>query len=246
MRTRKCKNCGKIFEVPTGSERYLCDECAKKSKRDSVLRERECRMCGTSFLGYPRSFFCPKCRAEREKEQRKKRRIRHKSMRPLGSTDFCESCGQPYTVKSGNQRYCPDCSREAISENIRAHKRKYMQENKEGFQAIKRDTLGKRYICVVCGKEFKKHTAEVTCSEACRKEHIRRRQNEMYIRQGKRKNPADAHYDSGLPKSGVVGVTWHRSNNKWQAKYKGKYIGLYHTVDEAAKAIENFRKQSDT
>ena len=52
------------------------------------------------------------------------------------------------------------------------------------------------------------------------------------------KIPADQRYDSGIPKSGIVGVTWKSNNKKWQATYRGKYIGLYNTVDEAEKAIE--------
>lgn len=33
------------------------------------------------------------------------------------------------------------------------------------------------------------------------------------------------------PQSGVPGVTWCR--NKWQLTYKGKYIGVYDTVEAA-------------
>lgn len=106
MRTRICKNCGKAFEVPTGKESYLCEECSRKSKSNSVLRERTCKICGASFVGYPRSF----------------------------------------------QRY-----------------------------------------------------------------------------------------NSGLPKSGVVGVTYHRQSGKWQAKYKQKYIGLYDTAEQAAEAVDEYK-----
>lgn len=240
MRQRICKNCGKAFVVPTGKETYLCEECAKKSKSNSVIRERTCKICGASFMGYPRSFFCPECSAERKKQQ-KKIYNRRKTSRPLGSVDTCEACGKEYIVKSGLQKYCPECAEKQVADKIKAHKREYMAKNKEKAQALKNDTRGKKYVCVICGKEFEKHTTEITCSPECHKEYIRIKQNTADIRRGKRKLPADQRYDSGLPKSGVVGVTWKRENKKWQATYRRKYIGLYDTIEQAIEAIEKYK-----
>ena len=237
MRTRLCKNCEKMFEVPTGRALYLCPECSKKSKADSVLRERTCKICGKHFLGYPRSFFCPECSAERKKQQSKSHR---KTVRPIGSTDICAECGEPYIVNSGRQKYCPECAEKVVSEKIRTHKREYMAKNKEKSQKIKKDVNGKRYVCPICGKEFEKHGPETTCSSECAVEQKRIRQNKADLKRGKRKLPPEQKYDSGLPKSGVVGVTW-RKNGKWQATYKGLYIGIYDTVEEAARAIEKLR-----
>ena len=244
MRTRICKNCRKVFEVPTGKESYLCEECARKSKSNSVLRERICKICGASFTGYPRSFFCPECSAERKKRQKKIYNQR-KPSRPLGSVDTCESCGKQYIVNSGRQRYCPECAEMKVKENIRAHKRGYMAENSGKSRELKADTRGKRYICPICGKEFEKHTSAATCSPECEKELKRRRQNRADIKRGKRKIPEDQRYNSGLPKSGVVGVTYHRKSGKWQAKYRQKYIGLYDTVDQAVSAIENYKGENN-
>lgn len=240
MRNRICKNCGKVFEVPTGKEAYLCEKCAKKSKSNSVLRERTCKICGVSFTGYPRSFFCPSCSAERKKQQKKIYNQR-KPSRPLGSVDTCEACGKPYIVNSGRQRYCTECAEMKVKENIRAHKREYMAENSEKSKELKAETRGKRYICPICGKEFEKHTSAATCSDECEKELRRRRQNRADIKRGKRKIPEDQRYNSGLPKSGIVGVTYHRQSGKWQAKYNRKYIGLYDTAEQAAKAIEEYK-----
>lgn len=244
MRIRACKNCGQLFEVPTGKEAYLCEECARKSKYNSVLRERTCKICGASFTGYPRSFFCPECSAERKKQQKKIYKKR-KASRPLGSTDVCENCGKEYIVNSGLQKYCPDCAEKKVKENIRAHKREYMAENIEKSEELKAETRGKRYICPICGKEFEKHTSAATCSPECERELRRRRQNRSDIKRGKRKMPEDQRYDSGLPKSGVVGVTYHRKSGKWQAQHNGKYIGLYDTVEQAVKAIENYKQKGD-
>lgn len=240
MRTRICKNCGKAFDVPTGKESYLCEECSRKSKINSVLRERTCKICGASFMGYPRSFFCPECSAERKKQQ-KKIYNRRQPARPLGSTDICEACGKPYIVNSGRQRYCPECAEDQVNKNVREHKREYMAKNADKSSKLKLDTRGKRYICPICGKEFEKHTSAAACSLNCEKELRRRRQNRADIKRGKRKLPADQRYISGLPKSGVVGVTYHRQSGKWQAKYNRKYIGLYDTAEQAAKAIEEYK-----
>lgn len=237
MRQRICKKCGQIFDVPTGKESYLCEECARKSKSNSVLRERTCKICGASFMGYPRSFFCPECSAERKRQQKKIYNQR-KPSRPLGSTDICEACGKSYTVRSGRQRYCPECAKEQVSKNIRAHKREYMAENKEKINSLKADTRGKRYICAICGREYEKQTNQVTCSPECERELRRRRQNRADIKRGKRKIPEDQRYNSGLPKSGIAGVTYHKQSGKWQAQYKGKYIGLYDDVGQASEAIE--------
>lgn len=192
MRVRNCKNCGKTFEVPTGKNAYLCPECAAQSKRKSVYRERVCKDCGAVFMGYPRSFYCPECAARRKKEQRKARRNR--PSRPLGSIDYCEHCGKAYTVNSGLQRYCPDCAKEIVAANIRAHKREYMaEEYSEKRKELKADTLGKRYVCPVCGKEFEKHTTSVTCSPECEKELRRRRQARADLKRGKRKTELTLH-----------------------------------------------------
>lgn len=188
MVQRMCKNCGKVFAVPAGKSPHLCEECAKKSRSNGVLRERICKMCGASFIGYPRSFFCPDCSAERKNQQRKVY-DRRKPSRPLGSVDICKACGKPYIVNSARQRYCPECAKTEVIENVRAHKRDYMGE----------------------------------------------------YRKGKMKTPADQKYNSGLPKSGVVGVTYYKRLDKWQATYKKKYIGLYDSVDQAAKAIAEYK-----
>lgn len=120
-----------------------------------------------------------------------------------------------------------------------------MAENKEKTQNLKNDTRGKRYVCVICGKEFEKHTTQVTCSPECQKEYNRRKQNNADIRRGKRKLLADQRYDSGLPKSGIVGITWNRKSQKWQATYKRKYIGLYETVEQAESAIQKYVKNNN-
>ena len=239
-RLKICQKCGKTFRTSTGnSSAYLCPDCALQSKRDSVYRERICKTCGTSFMGYPHSFYCPICKAERKKQQKRQYNTQP-SARPLGSTDICELCGKEYTVKSGLQKYCPDCAESAINNKIRARKRKYAADNKELFDARKEKTRGKGYVCVICGKVFEKESNTVTCSPECEAELRRITQNKVLIKKGKRHLPAESRYESGLPKSGVPGVTW-RKNGKWQAMHKGRYIGVYDTIEAASEAIEQYK-----
>lgn len=243
MRIRICKNCGNVFEKPSGSSAYLCAECSQKSKDNNLIRECTCKMCGITFIGHPSSRYCPECSEERKKQLRKIRNQK-KPDRPLGSMDICQACGKEYIVKSGRQKYCPECAEEQIAKNIKAHKKEYRIKNQDKIREQKKNHLGQRYVCVICGKEFEKHNTTVTCSSACFKEYKRIKQNEADIRRGKRNIPADQRYDSGLPKSGVVGVTWHRNCKKWQATYKTKYLGLYESIDQAAEAIEEFKKSN--
>lgn len=91
-------------------------------------------------------------------------------------------------------------------------------------------------------KDFPKAEAGVR-NAIIPEEYARRKQNEADIKRGKRKIPADQRYNSGLPKSGVVGVTYHRQSGKWQATYKGKYIGLYDTVERAGKAVQEEKEK---
>ena len=61
------------------------------------------------------------------------------------------------------------------------------------------------------------------------------------IKRGRRTLPADERYESGLPKSGIVGITWRR-NGKWSATYKKHYIGVYDTIDAAKESLEQYKK----
>lgn len=241
MRVKICNNCGKQFIVETGHrDVYLCPECHKKLKLKSVYRERVCQECGEHFMGYPRSMYCPECA-----KKHKKKNHNYKTIRPLGSIDHCENCGAEYIVKSGLQKYCPECADKIVKQHIREHKLEYYREHKQQIDSNKNDARKKvEHVCVICGKHFRASTTTVTCSPECAKELRRRRQNESMIRKGMRHTPADQKYNSGLPKSGIVGVTYHRATNKWQATYRGKYLGVFKTIDEAKLTIEKYKSEN--
>lgn len=77
-----------------------------------MLLERVCQNSNRTFEGGPNAQYCPECRKERNKEYCKKSVLRKKQgeAREIGKLDLCDRCGRPYTVMSGTQRYCPECT----------------------------------------------------------------------------------------------------------------------------------------
>lgn len=186
---RKCSKCGKLYWTKN-KHSYMCEDCAKAVKSSSVLRTRVCARCGAEFEGYPRSKYCPQCKPEVEREQAKERRKR--KPRKIGSEDICEVCGKPYIVKSGLQKYCPECAKTVVPENIREHKREYMAEHSETYNAIRDEKRHGRLICKVCGKPFEGGVSGAqTCSPECaailRKQAMQRAEKKRSPRKHKKK-----------------------------------------------------------
>lgn len=157
---RKCISCGGVF-LPQYDDQVKCPDCAAKSIK-STMRPRTCRQCSKVFDGGPRAWYCPDCRAERQREANRRQREKG-TVRPLGSTDLCEVCGKPYIVKSARQRYCPDCAAEAVKAADNAQGRAYMEDyRKERIRHTDR-------FCKVCGAEIPPDSPEkYYCSDACR------------------------------------------------------------------------------
>ena len=63
----------------------------------------------------------------------RKRKKGRKAARPLGGIDKCTVCGKEYVVKSGRQKYCPDCAYEAVRKVDRPASRAWNQANKETY-----------------------------------------------------------------------------------------------------------------
>jgi hypothetical protein len=97
-----------------------------------VVKDRTCRQCGAIFMGGPRAWYCPVCRTARAK-QSKQRYLASGPSRPLGSIDYCKVCGNPYTVNSARQKYCPDCAYEAVRSVDRPASRAWNQAHKETY-----------------------------------------------------------------------------------------------------------------
>lgn len=249
MKQRKCKECGKIFLADPGSDQSFCPDCIVASKKASVLRERVCSRCGASFLGYPRSKYCSSCQKEAQKEIQRKSRERKKTgkTRSIGSVDICQDCGCQYVVASGLQKYCPDCAKIVVPENIRSHKRQYMRKNKAKYSELQSERRSMRRICVICGKVFDSKTCTNTCSDQCRKEQKRRLQVEIDVKRGKA-SPERILGPRGPvnPQSGVPGVHLHSQTGKWELVLSGKYYGLFDTVAEASAARDKILKEKET
>lgn len=162
---RICKYCGKEYDGDPGST--ACPECAERVKK-SVVRIRTCTVCGREFPGYPSSRYCPECGAERKREVNAKCK-RMGPRRPLGSMDKCAVCGKEYVVKSGLQKYCPECAHEAIRA---ADRKKSIEWNRKNTTPERRKAERKiaaaEIECVVCGKKFVPTSRTTTCSDACR------------------------------------------------------------------------------
>lgn len=90
------------------------------------MTSKVCQTCGIVFTGGPRAWYCPECRHARriEKMRGYNAAIAAGTTRKLGSTSICESCGKPYTVMSGNQKWCSDCRPEMLKKLSREMHRK--------------------------------------------------------------------------------------------------------------------------
>lgn len=118
-----------------------------------ALQDRTCRQCGNTFEGGPRAYYCPTCRAERTRKTyaEYKRRKRQGKTRALGSKDTCERCGKTYTVKGGNQRFCPECQpihtaeydRRTSLEFYRKHKDRINPTRNQRRKEYRRKNIGK-------------------------------------------------------------------------------------------------------
>lgn len=174
MRQHICKKCGTIYDTDK-PESYLCPACAQQSRVDSVYRQRICTVCGRPFVGTPRAKYCEVCRPQVIRERNAAHK-KSKTGRKLGSTDFCAACGKPYTVKSGLQKYCPECAQTQITSKSRARKRAYNAQHRDILTAYRKEMMDGLRVCVVCGNPFNSTLPTVTCSPECQKEQRRRRQ----------------------------------------------------------------------
>lgn len=161
---RICRQCATGYEGDPGST--LCPACVRLNKQ-TTIRDRICRECGITFPGGPRAWYCPDCRTKRQRVNRREYQ-RRGVMRHIGSEDLCEICGKPYTVASGNQRYCPGCAPAAIRAIDRAQSRQWQAENvvPEERRSLRKAQAGE-LVCKICGQTFVPRNASQTCSQRC-------------------------------------------------------------------------------
>ena len=156
------------------------------------MRPRTCKTCSCVFTGGPRAWYCPNCRAERQKMAGKqyKERARAGKTRPNGSIDLCENCGKKYIVKGGLQKYCEKCAPEMIKELDRIQGIKWYEKNKDKINPVRNEKRQKKERkCVICGKTFEGDgTCRNTCSETCRKIQIQRWQRKADDKRRRKKD----------------------------------------------------------
>lgn len=106
-----------------------------------MLLQRTCQQCNSQFSGGPRAYYCPSCRAERQRKQSAayQRRKRAGNIRPLGSIDKCTRCGKQYTVEGGQQRFCPECQPVHTQEYDRETSLEYYHEHKARINPVRNE-----------------------------------------------------------------------------------------------------------
>lgn len=141
------------------------------------MRSRICKTCNCTFLGGPRAWYCPDCRAERARESGRKshERARQGKSRKIGSIDICQNCRGKYVVMGSLQKYCKACSPEVIGEIDRIQGNEWYKKNKQDINPKRNEKRRKKDCeCVICGKVFEcDGTRRNTCSEECKKIQIK-------------------------------------------------------------------------
>lgn len=237
MRTIICRKCGKPANVQNNQR--LCDECRAISRKTGIFGPRECCVCGTVFISTPSARYCPVCREERQRviHRRSQERQRHGMARAIGSIDICQACGRKYTVHSGSQKYCPQCSEPQRILKQRARSQRYNRAH--GYLPELREV---DKICPICGQPFRVGAHRDTCSDRCAE--IRR--IFLYAQGIARRNGTTPpileetirRYDSAnaTPK----GVSRSKNGKRYIAYATGHYIGTYDSVEEALNARREF------
>lgn len=94
-------------------------------------------------------------------------------------------------MESGLQRYCKQCAPIQTAQNVKQHKRRYMEKYSAENAETKAENRSYNKICLVCGKVFDAETPAVTCSPECAKRLKSYRMAETDYRRGRRKTPPE-------------------------------------------------------
>lgn len=172
---RICRQCGTVYESYPAST--LCPDCVRINQKNTK-RPRTCCICGTTFPGGPAAKYCPDCRSKRKQaqDQANHQRANNGGARKIGSTEICAICQRPYTVNSGNQRYCPDCAEDAYKENLKQLTQKWYNEHRDPKERRElRKATTAPILCKICGTPFLPRGNAKTCSTECSKKLTQQR-----------------------------------------------------------------------
>lgn len=172
---------------------------------------RTCVECGRSFMGGPRAWYCPDCRAIRGKKTNAAYRARKREgkAREIGSADICKNCGKKYIVVGSLQKYCPECAPEMIKALDRVQGLEYYKKNKGTINPTRKIVRRKPNFCEKCGKPIPAAGGQRFCDE-CKPAA----EKEIY---------ADLLVDRNIKKRGNSYLAY--------VGYKGKSIFLKSTTD---------------
>lgn len=161
---------------------------------------------------------------------------------------ICRNCGKPF---NGGPRawYCPDCR----AERTKAATKDYKRRKRAGSVT----PLGSAITCPDCGKEFiKKGGLHQRCPE-CAAKHLKEIDNAQslawskahpdQIKESKRKLSRKRIKTDSIKKSGITGISWDKSTQRWTVSLcvSGKqiYVGKYKELADASAALKNFKNQ---
>lgn len=108
---------------------------------------RTCRSCGCTFIGGPRAWYCPECRAERAKvaSKRCKEKMKTPNHIPLGSTIQCEICGKKIIRTGSRTRYCSECGEKHLKKVDNEQSLEWKYKNIDKIKDSKRKLSKKRH-----------------------------------------------------------------------------------------------------
>lgn len=94
------------------------------------LFTHKCELCGMEFESKSnRAKYCVYCRDKAQVARNRAYAEKKKSGTSvsLGSEQMCPICKKPYTVTSGSQKYCKNCTKKAVKK--KSPDAEYIREN---------------------------------------------------------------------------------------------------------------------
>lgn len=106
------------------------------------LYEKECKGCGTKFMGNDATLYCEGCR---------KIRYGYVTEKGVGTTVVCLDCGTEFLRTSPAQKYCDHCSEIHRKQNIKKSRYNY---NKKAYDRMEfRVPKGEKAVIVAHAKK---------------------------------------------------------------------------------------------
>ena len=163
-----------------------------------------CVDCGTEFEAKcSNAKRCKPCASERLREQNRNRVRKHRQETQKEyraprkqTTMICACCGAETIKNSGNQKFCPTCSADAMYRR-QIERKKRLEAEARGEIVVAH--IGDTIKCVDCGAEMIKMNARHVRCENCREAHRLQHSRELW-QQKKEANIAERRKKAAEPK----------------------------------------------